>query len=101
MDNLPAHKVPVRAAIEAVGANLVYLYPYSPDFNPIENCWSKVKQFLRSSAARTYCELDDAITKALLLSRIKTLLDGLLTAVTIFHPTENFYRSILTIISRA
>ena len=66
MDNLPAHKVAaIREAIEAAGARLVYLSPYSPDFNPIENCWSKVKEFLRSLAARTYSELDDAITKVL------------------------------------
>ena len=66
MDNLPAHKVAaIREAIEAAGARLVYLSPYSPDFNPIENCWSKVKELLRSLAARTYSELDDAITKAL------------------------------------
>jgi len=49
MDNLPAHKIAgIREAIEAVGATLVYLPPYSPDFSAIENCWSKVKQFLRS-----------------------------------------------------
>jgi len=45
MDNLPAHKVEgVRGRIEAVGAELLYLPPYSPDFNPIEQAWSKVKQ---------------------------------------------------------
>lgn len=66
MDNLPAHKVGrIREAIEAVGAQLVYLSPYSLDFNPIENCWSKVKEFLRSRAARTYAQLDQAITDAL------------------------------------
>jgi hypothetical protein len=42
MDNLPAHKVAgIQESIEAVGATLVYLPPYSPDFSPIENCWSK------------------------------------------------------------
>jgi len=66
MDNLPAHKVAgIREAIVAVGATLVYLSPYSPDFSPIENCWSKVKEFLRARAARTYAELDQAITDAL------------------------------------
>ena len=66
MDNLPAHKVAgIREAIEAVGATVVYLSPYSPDFSPIENCWSKVKEFLRSRAARTYAQLDQAITDAL------------------------------------
>lgn len=49
MDNLPAHKVKgVREKIESVGASLIYLSPYSPDFNRIENCWSKLKQYLRS-----------------------------------------------------
>ncbi len=54
MDNLATHKVAgVREAIEAVGAYLLYLPPYSPDFNPIENMWSKIKQLLRSLAPRT------------------------------------------------
>ncbi|MFN6501052.1 MAG: transposase, partial [Nostoc sp. DedQUE01] len=62
-----SHKVTgIRQAIESVGARLVYLSPYSPDFSPIENCWSKVKECLRSLAARTYEELDCAITNALL-----------------------------------
>jgi len=66
MDNLPAHKVDgIREAIESVGATVIYLSPYSPDFSPIENCWSKVKEFLRARAARTYAELDQAITDAL------------------------------------
>ncbi|MBP5978046.1 IS630 family transposase [Brasilonema sp. CT11] len=66
MDNFSSHKVTgIKEAIEAVGARLVYLSPYSPDFSPIENCWSKVKEFLRTQAARTYQELDDAITNAL------------------------------------
>ena len=57
MDNLPAHKVTgVREAIEAVGACLAYLPPYSPDFNPIEMAFSKFKAFMRAAAART---LDD------------------------------------------
>ena len=62
MDNFSSHKVAgIREAIEAVGARLVYLPPYSPDFNPIENCWSKVLEFLRSKAARTYEALDQVI----------------------------------------
>lgn len=65
MDNFSSHKVAgIREAIEAVGARLVYLPPYSPDFNPIENCWSKVKESLRSKAARTYEALEQAITEA-------------------------------------
>jgi transposase len=66
MDNLPAHKVHgVREAIEAVGANLLYLPPYSPDFNPIEMAFSKLKAILRAAAARTIPELWQAIAEAL------------------------------------
>lgn len=54
MDNLGSHKgAGVRSAIEAVGANLLYLPPYSPDFNPIENAFAKLKAMLRKAAART------------------------------------------------
>jgi transposase len=54
LDNLAAHKVAgVRAAIERVGAKVVYLPPYSPDFNPIEQVFSKLKWLLRSAALRT------------------------------------------------
>ncbi len=53
MDNLGSHKgAGVRAAIEAVGAKLLYLPPYSPDFNPIENAFSKLKALLRTAAER-------------------------------------------------
>ena len=54
MDNLPAHKAAgIREAIEAAGAKLCYLPPYSPDFNPIENAFSKLKALLRARAERT------------------------------------------------
>ena len=54
MDNLSAHKVAgVRDAIEAVGASVMYLPPYSPDLNPIENAFSKFKWGLKSAADRT------------------------------------------------
>jgi len=66
MDNFSSHKVAgIKEAIESVGAHLIYLSPYSPEFSPIENCWSKIKEFLRSTAARTYEDLDKAITEAL------------------------------------
>jgi transposase len=65
MDNLATHKVQgVREAIEAAGARLRYLPPYSPDFNPIENMWSKIKQTLRSVAPRTREELIPAAKTA-------------------------------------
>ena len=54
MDNLGSHKRPgIRAAIEAAGASLLYLPPYSPDLNPIENAFSKFKALLRKAAERT------------------------------------------------
>ncbi|UPT87849.1 IS630 family transposase [Bradyrhizobium barranii subsp. apii] len=66
MDNLPAHKVHgVREAIQAVGASLLYLPPYSPDFNPIEMAFSKLKALLRTAAARTMPDLWQAIANAL------------------------------------
>ena len=66
MDNLPAHKgFAVRQAIEATGATLRYLPPYSPDFNPIKNAFSKLKAFLRKAAARTIDDLWDVIRDAL------------------------------------
>ena len=66
MDNLPAHKVAgVRAAIVARGARLCLLPPYSPDFNPIENAFSKLQAMLRKAAARTIPDLWAAIADAL------------------------------------
>jgi transposase len=66
MDNLPAHRRPaIRAAIDAAGARLLYLPPYSPDFNPIENAFAKLKAILRKAAARTIDGLWDAIRDAL------------------------------------
>ena len=53
MDNLPAHKVTgTREAIETAGATLLYLPPYSPDFNPIERAFAKLKALLRAAATR-------------------------------------------------
>lgn len=63
LDNLRVHHAAcIRAAIEAVGAKLIFLPPYSPDLSPIELCWSKLKQFLRSRKARTSDALDQAMT---------------------------------------
>jgi transposase len=73
MDNLPAHKpLAVREAIEKAGASLRFLPPYSPDFNPIENAFSKLKAILKKIAARTIDELWAAIG----------------TAITTFTPVE-------------
>jgi transposase len=66
LDNLAAHKAAgVAEAINAAGATVLYLPPYSPDLNPIENMWSKVKSHLRSAAARTLDALGEAIDAAL------------------------------------
>jgi transposase len=66
IDNLPAHKsARVTAAIENAGCILVYLPPYSPDLNPIENMWSKVKASVRAAAARTLDAVVDAVDIAL------------------------------------
>lgn len=66
MDNLSSHKAPaVRAAIAATGAALVFLPPYSPDFNPIENAFAKFKSILRKAATRTRDDLWDAIAHAI------------------------------------
>jgi len=66
MDNLAPHKnAATLALITAVGAEVLFLPAYSPDLNPIEKMWSKVKHSLRSSAARTEEQLQDAIAAAL------------------------------------
>jgi transposase len=66
LDNLSAHKVGgIRELIEARGAQLLYLPPYSPDLNPIELAWSKFKQYLRTAKSRTAEALDQAVTEAL------------------------------------
>jgi transposase len=66
MDNLSSHKVPgIKEAIEATGASLRYLPPYSPDFNPIEQAIAKLKSHLRKQAARTFDTLIEAIANTL------------------------------------
>ena len=80
MDNLGSHKGPaVRRAIEAAGARLLYLPPYSPDFNPIENAFAKLKALLRKAAERT-------------VDALWTTIGRLLNA---FTPTEcaNYFRA--------
>lgn len=66
MDNLPAHKpAGVRRAIEATGALLLYLPPYSPDFNPIELAFAKLKAFLRAARPRSFDHVNALIATAL------------------------------------
>jgi transposase len=80
MDNLPAHKGKgVRTAIEAAGATLRFLPPYSPDFNPIENLFAKLKALLRAKAERT----------------IKALWGAVGSIIDLFTPTEceNYFKA--------
>jgi hypothetical protein len=66
MDNLSVHKgKKIKELISSVGAKLVFLPAYSPDLSPIELCWSKFKEFLRSREPRTQEELDRTITEAI------------------------------------
>ena len=65
LDNCLIHKQEeIEDAIEALGAWVIFLPAYSPDLNPIENCWSKIKTLLRSWQPRSLEELLDALTKA-------------------------------------
>jgi transposase len=65
MDNCSIHKgKEIELLINQAGARLIYLPPYSPEFSPIENCWSKIKTLLRSLAARSYPDLAQAIEDA-------------------------------------
>jgi len=65
LDNCSIHKgEEIEALITKAGAKLIYLPPYSPDFSPIENCWSKIKSLLRSIGARNYPDLAKAIEEA-------------------------------------
>jgi len=66
MDGLSVHKVKgISEMVEAVGANVVYLPPYSPDLNPIENVWSEIKADLKKEKSRTYEAICDGICNAI------------------------------------
>ena len=66
MDNLSAHKHPaVRPLIEQAGAELIYLPPYPPDFNPIEPCWAKIKECLHAAKTRAVDLLEKAVATAM------------------------------------
>ena len=66
MDNLSPHRAPtVRRRLEAAGFELIYLPRYSPDLNPIEPMWAKLKEILRAAAARTVAALEAALAAAL------------------------------------
>ncbi len=66
LDNVPFHhRASIQELIEEQGATVKFLPPYSPEFNPIEECWSKLKAWLRKLAARTVPALQQAITEAI------------------------------------
>jgi transposase len=88
MDNLPVHYAnTAKAIIESVGAKTKFLPPYSPDLSPIELCWSKLKEILRSAKARTSDALHEAITMA-----INAITDE--NALNWFHHCGLFFESI-------
>ena len=66
LDNLGAHKASrIKEVAEGRGAQVLWLSPYSPDFTPIEQCWSKIKTYLRGAKARTENELKKALAQAI------------------------------------
>jgi transposase len=66
LDNLTAHRASrIEEVAEARGAQVLWLPPYSPDYSPIEQCWSKIKAYLRGAKARTRAALEEALTAAL------------------------------------
>lgn len=72
MDNLPAHKVKgVTQIIKEAGARVIYLSPYSPEFNPIEHLWSQWKTFLRKFSPKTPKAVEQLLRIALMLSNPK------------------------------
>ena len=92
MDNARIHLGDmVKELIEKAGAKLIYLSPYSPEFSPIENFWSKVKAILRKLKVRTYQDLIDGITDAMLAVTKMIFVIGLLIAVTVPHEFKNCY----------
>jgi transposase len=86
MDNLPAHKLAsIKPMIQAVGASILCLSPYSPDFNPIELWWSQLKSLLRQFSPTTTKMVDTIIAVALDLMNPNISKTGLLIAVTVPH----------------
>jgi len=66
LDNLTAHRASrIEEVAEGRGAQVLWLSPYSPDFSPIEQCWSKIKTYLRGAKARTADELNKALAQAI------------------------------------
>lgn len=74
MDNAKIHQEKyIRPLIEDAGAKLIFLPPYSPDFSPIENCWSKIKQVLKTLEPRNYSEIREAVCHALSTITLKDI----------------------------
>ena len=94
LDNVRFHHSPrARRLIEAAGASVLHLPAYSPDFNPIEECISKLKQCLRSLKARTKRKLRNALAKAIQKVTSKDFLGGSRIVATPIHSTENRCKS--------
>jgi transposase len=88
MDNLSPHKSePTLSLIEQAGAEVLFLPAYSPDLNPIEKMWSKIKAYLRSAQARTQPTLIQAIASAWRASHLRTPSIGLLIVATVLFKT--------------
>jgi transposase len=100
MDNNPINKLDeIEDAIEAVGAGVLFLPTYSPDLNPIEHCWSKVKTRLRALKPRTLPDLLEALVTAFASITTADIRGGVSTVGIGSHPLENRYKSctVLTI----
>jgi transposase len=92
LDNLPVHYAETtKALIESVGAFVKFLPPYSPDLSPIELCWSKLKEILRSQGARTSDALDEAITMAVNLITNENALNWFNHCGLFFEPMRESY----------
>jgi transposase len=90
LDRLTSHRMPVvRTLIERAGANLLHLPRYSPDFNPIERAWSKLKALLRKARARTFRSLLRAVRVALLAISANDAQGWSLTVAIAFHDFAN------------
>jgi transposase len=75
LDTLSVHHAScIELAVKAVGGHVSFLPPYSPDFSPLDPCWSKLKTYLRSYGARTRQRLDTAVTHALQLIQPQDIL---------------------------
>jgi putative transposase len=91
MDNLPGHQVEeIKPLIESVGASVLYLSPYSPEFNPIEHWWSQLKAFLKQFSPKNASGVDGLIKIALELINPEISKIGLQIAATVPHKLRSY-----------